>query len=212
MLSEIDLIVWDFDGVINHQWNAGGFVWHAHLQRDLGITPEAFNAYTFASGRFDEVMRGKRDVLDVLADVLQGIEHNTYPQELLDYWFERDFNVDAEMLALMDEVQARGHTSVIGTNNEPRRAKRIWEDHGLPERAARFFTSGHVGHAKPDREFYDHIATEMQVANPARILLIDDTPHCIAGAQEAGWQAHQYGDSSKYQLGNVADLRAVLGL
>lgn len=50
------------------------------------------------------------------------------------------------------------------------------------------FESSSIGHRKPEREIFDHVARTLRL-NPAAILFFDDLPQNVEGARKAGLQA-----------------------
>lgn len=56
----------------------------------------------------------------------------------------------------------------------------------------RNYVSFELGTVKPDREIFEHIATDLGcAAEPARILFLDDSQPNVDGARAAGWTAER---------------------
>ncbi|MEE2829991.1 MAG: HAD-IA family hydrolase, partial [Myxococcota bacterium] len=72
----------------------------------------------------------------------------------------------------------------------------------LEERVDRCFVSYQMGLAKPDREAFAYVASELGCA-PGEILFLDDNRLNVAAAKEAGLQAAQAfgGDAVRQVLG-----------
>lgn len=197
-----ELIVWDFDGVLNRNIVDGRFVWADGLAGDLGIDPEAFGGFLFRSGLMKSVVRGEVDLKDVLADWLAENGYGVTAETLLGYWFENDALPDPKMVALLQQLPCR---HVIGTNNERYRAVYIEDEMGFGKRVERVFASGRMGVAKPDQVFFEEIVAWSGVA-PGDILLIDDHRPNIDAARALGWQGFHF-------TGGRRDaLRAFLGV
>lgn len=194
-----DLVVWDFDGVLNRNIREGRFVWQDRLQADFGFDPDAFNRFVFASDPVREVVRGRRDLLDVVAEWLRTKGAATEAAEFLDYWFEQDALPDPEIGALLDACAGR---KVIGTNNETRRAGYIEREMGFGARVERVFASGRMGVAKPDAEFFGAIE-EWSGAAPGRMLLIDDSAANVAAAHRRGWNSFHFTDETRHRLAGI---------
>ncbi|GGA97877.1 HAD family hydrolase [Allosediminivita pacifica] len=196
------LIVWDFDGVLNANVVEGRFVWADGLQDDLGVDPAEFSRDLFASGLMGEIIRGRVDLLAHVSDWLAGQGHEVSGEAFLTYWFEKDARPDAEVLGWLQAHPAR---HVIGTNNESRRSAYIEGPMGYSTRVERVFSSGRMGVAKPDAEFFAQI--EDWAGVPSReILLVDDAEANVAAARDRGWQAFHF------VLGTRDALPGVLGL
>lgn len=211
MIGRLDAVVFDFDGVINRNYDEGGFRWSRDVQRDFGICPKTLSQRLFGEA-FKAVIVGEVDLADAVAPILADLGCTASAVDFLAYWFDRDIALCAPTLALMARVRAAGVPCVIGTNNERRRAAYIWETAGMSAHADAIYASGVLGKAKPAAAFFAHIADDLGAADPARLLLIDDMPKNVSGARAVGWQAMLYGDHSALRLGVPADLEAALDL
>lgn len=193
-MSNFDLIVWDFDGVLNRNVVKGRFVWADNLQADLGIDQAALSAFVFGSGRMRGIVRGEEDLRDVVAEFLDG--HEVSPDDLLAYWFQKDALPDQDVIGWLKAHPAR---HVIGTNNEARRAAYIENEMGFSDLVERVFASGRLGIGKPDAAFFRHIEAWAGVI-PDRILLVDDHAPNIEAVQALGWQGFHFTDETREAL------------
>ena len=203
---DVDLVVFDFDGVLNRSYDAGGFLWARNLERDLGFTSTALDAVLFLND-FKSIVVGARDLAAVLDEALPTINARCTTAEFMDYWFRSDLIPCHELLGFIDRLRAAGIRCVLGTNNERHRAGYIW-DTLLKTRMDALYSSGLMGVAKPDTCFFQRIQDEAGCA-PGRILLIDDFAENVAAARTLGWQAVQYGNFAKGLLGQPGDLYAL---
>ncbi|MEL6678974.1 MAG: HAD family hydrolase [Pseudomonadota bacterium] len=200
-MNPVRLVAWDFDGVLNRNIRDGKFLWAESFEADLGLPYRDLQAYMFGSGRFAEVLVGKRDILDLVAAWLARHGDPMTAEALLDYWYAHDVFPDSEIGALLDRVTCR---SVIATNNEARRARYIAEDMGYGTRVARIFAAGPMGVAKPDAGFFAQIQNWARCA-PAEILLVDDLLRNVEAARRCGWRAFYLTDGSRGDLPRVLD-------
>lgn len=210
LLFQLEAVVFDFDGVLNRNYDRDGFVWSRNLAQDFGIDAREF-AKTIFDEKFRGVLSGEVDLCDIVAKVLPSLGCNCPAPEFLTYWFERDLALCDEMLQLVADIKSMGASCFVGTNNERHRATFIW-DRVLTGRVDGIFASGPMGVAKPDPGFFNHIQSELKITDPSRLLLIDDMGENVTAAKRAGWRTIQYGDFSQHILGNPAELRAALGL
>lgn len=194
-----DLVVWDFDGVLNRNIRAGQFAWQDRLRADFGLDPEAFNRFVFHSGRIRPVVRGEGDLLAVVAEWLASQGAQVEAEDFLRYWFQQDALPDPEVVAWCMDAPGR---RVIGTNNEARRARFIEGPMGFAARVERVFASGRMGVAKPDAAFFAAIEDWSGVA-PGRILLVDDLAGNVAGAHRRGWHAFHFNDETRHRLPGI---------
>lgn len=196
------LVAWDFDGVLNRSFEGGYFLWQQTFEADMGISAERFTEYMFAAGRFDDILTGRRDLLDVLGAFCRTVDAKTPARDVLAYWLAKDALLDAQV---MDWLTACPHPGVIATNNEAHRAEFIWNTLGLSAHLKAIFASGPLGVKKPDAGFF--AAIEDWSGLPAdQILLIDDAAKNIAAAAARGWQVFHFTEHSR------ADLPRVLGI
>lgn len=196
------LVAWDFDGVLNRNTIGGTLAWHRDFKADLGADLEGFKVYLFRSGRFDAVLRGARDLRELIAAWIEEEAADLTPEKVLDYWFTKDDLPDDEMLALAETLPCR---QIIATNNEPRRAAHIRETAGWGARVDRVFASGEMGVAKPDPAFFARIEDWAGLA-PEEILLVDDVAENTRAAEARGWRVFHFTDDSR------DGLREILGL
>ncbi|MEX0287068.1 MAG: HAD family hydrolase [Paracoccaceae bacterium] len=192
----MQLIVWDFDGVLNANIRDGRFVWADRLQDDLGVDPGAFSDFVFRSGRIRDVVRGRLDLRDVVAGWLSDQGHDITADAFLDYWFANDAIPDEQVTGWMMKAAGR---RVIGTNNEARRAAYIEGPMGYGARVERVFASGRMGVAKPDAGFFEAIE-QWSGAAPRDILLIDDSLPNIEACIERGWQGFHFSVATRNAL------------
>lgn len=194
-----DLVVWDFDGVLNRNLPQETYVWASSIAADRGLDPVSFEEVVFGSGKFGEVMRGRADLLEVVAEWLSGQGSEEEPDAFLAHWFEHEATPDEEAGRWLDQCRQR---KVIGTNNEIRRARYIESVMGFGARVERLFASGHIGAIKPEAAFYEAVERWAAV-EPGRILLIDDNAKYIAGAHRRGWNAFHFTDETRQRLPGI---------
>lgn len=190
------LVAWDFDGVLNRNIVDGEFVWHRDFEADLGVNLHSFEAFHFRSGRFAEVLRGERDLRDLIAAWVATEGFDLTPDTVLDYWFAKDDLPDTELVALVETLSCR---QIIATNNEARRKAYIRDAAGWGARVEAIFAAGPMGVAKPDPEFFARIERWSGVA-PDEILLVDDCARNIGVAQARGWQVFHFTDATRAAL------------
>ncbi|MEO9821886.1 MAG: HAD-IA family hydrolase [Paracoccaceae bacterium] len=195
-MSDVELVVWDFDGVLNANVVKGRFVWADRMKEDLGLDPKVFSAYLFGSGLMKDVVRGRKNLSDVVDTWLASQADAPTPDRFLDYWFEQDARPDPEVIGWM---QAHTGRRVIGTNNEALRAHYIETSMGFAERVDHVFASGRLGVAKPDPGFWSAVERWAKL-RPDQILLVDDNAPNIAACQKRGWQGFHFTDDTRADL------------
>ena len=192
----VDVVVWDFDGVLNRKLPRETYVWAASVAAGRGYDPASFEDAVFASGRFAQIMRGQLDLLEVVREWLSAQNADEAPDAFLEYWFAHQATPDAEVGRWLDLCPLR---NVIGTNNDPRRAEYIENAMGFGARVERIFASGRIRAIKPEPGFYQAVEEALGV-KPGQILLIDDNAAYVAGAHRQGWNAFHFTESTRHRL------------
>lgn len=190
------LIAWDFDGVLNKGHQGGFDAWQAEFEADLGVSAAVFTDFIFSDGKFNAVLNGERDLLDLLTDYTKTHAVPHAPEAVLDYWLAKDAIVDTQVLGWLTACPIQG---VIATNNEHRRAAHMWETMGFKAHMAMIFASGPLGVKKPDGRFFAAIEEWSGLA-PADILLIDDAEKNIHAARARGWQTFHFTAETRHNL------------
>ncbi|AEV37270.1 HAD-superfamily hydrolase, subfamily IA, variant 3 [Pseudovibrio sp. FO-BEG1] len=198
MLQDIDVIAWDFDGVLNRNVVNDRFIWMQQFEEDMGISWNTFAKEMFTED-FDEVLVGRLDLRDLLGRWAEKAAYTGDLDAFLLYWFEKDAHPDFDLLALMRKLSKTHVRQVIATNNGARRTRYIEEQMGYRDRVETVFSSGRMGVAKPSAEFFMHIMGELDV--PAhRMLLIDDREENIMSALDMGWRALHFTPNTREQI------------
>lgn len=192
----IDLVVWDFDGVLNAESKRDPFGWVARLDRDLGLSPRAFRALLDQPGIGRRVLKGEIHLRDVLADWLTTQKTEVTAEALLAHWLASEDRRDPQVTDWLIRSPQR---AVIGTNNPVPRAEYIMQTVGLDAHVERIFASGAMGAAKPDAGFFAQIEHWAALV-PSNILLIDDNRDNIAAAAKRGWQVFYFAEHTRDQL------------
>lgn len=189
-LDAVQVIAWDFDGVLNRNIENGVFAWSRNFEQDLGLSLQSFTSYLFA-GRFQKAMVGQACLVEMVSEWAEANAAAGRAPEILDYWFQKDALPDHRTLSLFEPLKKRGLRHVMATNNEIHRTAFIEARMGFGDRMERIFAAGRMGIAKPDTDYFAHIEAELDVA-PAGLLLVDDLEENVAAARNRGWQAFHF--------------------
>ena len=189
-------ILFDVDGVLVHGYHAKPELqkcWDENMEQDLGICRAAFKTEFIAGVFVDEVLVGKRDLKDALAEVLPRIGYQGDVQRVIDYWLQHDSNVNHELFPYIKTLKSSGNAALyIATNQEKNRAQYLMNDLSFGQYFSDIYYSGRVGYLKPDPAYYAFIENDLGLASQDRIIFFDDTQAVVDGALEAGWEAHQF--------------------
>ncbi|MCA0921867.1 HAD-IA family hydrolase [Pseudooceanicola nanhaiensis] len=188
----------DVDGVLIHPRQGGS--WAGTIAQDLRIDPEALQRVFFRP-HWPAILSGQEALDEVLARCLPSLRRDLTVADFLDYWFSRDAQVDAAVLAACDSLRAEGWRVFLATNQEPLRARYLMEELRLAPHVDGMLFSAGLGVAKPQAAFFARAQAAAEVPREA-IRFVDDTPANVRAAMAAGW------DARLWQPG--ADLREML--
>jgi putative hydrolase of the HAD superfamily len=192
-------VFFDVDGVLIDGWHADVArrkPWDATLEADLGIEREAFQKRFFATEHGDsasimlECVTGRRDLREALSEVLPELGFRGSADDFMRYWFEKDSNVNTNVLRLVADLRQRGGAQTfIATGQEHHRARYLWETLGFSQYFDAIFYSAEIGHPKKDKRFFNAINRALGIETEQRPLFFDDQPEIVALANSIGWDA-----------------------
>jgi len=192
-------IFFDVDGVLIDGWHSKAArrkPWDAAIEHDLGVDREAFRKCFFESpsGTFASPMhacvRGERDLKEALADVLPGVGYRGSVEAFVRYWFEKDSNVNHEVLDAVKRLGRRSNAELyLATGQEHYRAAYLWNDLGFNEHFKDIFYSAKLGHLKGSGAFFAEINRVLRIAPGELPLFFDDQEDVVAVARASGWDA-----------------------
>lgn len=183
-------LFFDVDGVLINGFNAHPDYqnrWDTHLKQDLGIDPETFGAAFFGPS-FLEIITGKRDVLEALAETLSQLGSTVSARQLLDYWLTKDSVINHPVLELVKKLNLSDkYRLFIATNQEENRKNHLWNVMGFNRYFEDIFHSAKIGITKEEPAYFEMVAT-LTGQQPINLLMIDDRTSVLAAAKQAGWQ------------------------
>jgi putative hydrolase of the HAD superfamily len=173
----------DVDGVVIRPRPGG---WAAEIETDLGVS-RALLSERFFEPHWRDVALGRADLMERLAPVLAAHAPQVTPEALVVYWFEKDAELDHELLADLARLRAEGWALHLATVQEHLRAAHLWTTLGLSARFDAIHYSAAYGCGKPEAAFFHAVAARTGFA-PADMLLLDDKLDNVEGARAAGWR------------------------
>jgi putative hydrolase of the HAD superfamily len=185
-------VLFDVDGVLVHGYHSRPERqrrWDLFLAADLGIDPEVFLEQFIKPVFVPEVLTGRQSLINALEGVLPKLGYNGSPMNLIAYWMGRDTQLNHPLLEVIKKLRGTGAARVyIATNQEDVRAYHLWSNLGLQHLFDDIFYAARLGAAKPDRKFFEAVATRLgPQAEPP--LMFDDYPPVIEAANAFGWEA-----------------------
>jgi putative hydrolase of the HAD superfamily len=181
----IQALMVDVDGVVLAHPDPMG--WSVDLERDLGVSVEALQAWFFEP-HFEEILLGRARLHERLAPVLARIAPHLTPQTLASYWFEHDYHPNESLLDEIAQLRSRGLPANLATVQEHERARYLWETRRLKDRFDAIHYAADLGVAKPDPAFFTAIEARTGFA-PETLAFIDDKAANVEAARDRGWRA-----------------------
>ncbi len=118
-LDKIKIVIFDLDGVVVYpSWGFANY-----LDREHKITRE--HTREFFAGPFNDCIRGKVDVKDLLPPYLASWKWPGTVDDFVDFWLKTEDSPDIRLLDLIRELRESGMKCGLGTNQEKHRAQFI---------------------------------------------------------------------------------------
>jgi putative hydrolase of the HAD superfamily len=200
------IIFFDVDGVLIEGWHANPSLrkpWNATIEKDLGIDRGGFERRFFGIDGFRhlspmaECASGRRDLKEALREVLPSVGYSGHVDHFITYWFERDSNVNADVLGLVQELhKSKGIQLYIATGQEHYRARYLWDELRFRDYFDGIFYSASIGFLKKERRFFQCINETLNILADDKPMFFDDQPEIISLANEAGWDGKEFSSAA----------------
>lgn len=176
----IRAVLFDLDGVVRH------FDHDPHVERRHGLPDGAIAAAAFASPLIEEVTTGRI----TRAEWITTVGETVGSTEAAAAFGATPFHVDSEVIALTQELRARGIRTAILTNGTDTIPDEIAQS-GIGVHFDAIFNSAEIGYAKPDPRAFQHALDALNLA-PHEVFFTDDSPGKLAGAASLGMPTHHF--------------------
>jgi|SRR3989344_4491776 len=176
----LKLIIFDADGVLVHNKRKFSIT----LAEKHGIPLET--TLPFFTGQFQECLIGNLDLKEIIPPYLEKWGWDKGVDVLLDYWFSLESKTDQKLIEYIQELRQKGITCFLATNNEKHRFQYMMDKMGLQKVFDKTYASAHLGHKKPNKEFFEKIYRELDNIRKDEILFVDDSSENIEGAKDFG--------------------------
>lgn len=181
----IEVLLFDLGGVVvDIDFGRCFDRWALHA----GCDPEALAARFSFDAAYEAHERGELPIDDYLASLRRTLDLDLTDDQLLSGWNDIYLGVSDGIGPLLAAASEAFPLHAFTNSNPTHQA--IW--------APRFaevlqvfrstFVSSEIGHRKPDRAAFEHVASAIGVT-PGRILFFDDSPENVVGARTAGMHA-----------------------
>jgi putative hydrolase of the HAD superfamily len=189
----IKTIIFDTDGVVVLR----DMNFSERYAKDFGVPIEKLTPFYF--NEFQLCIVGKADLKTAIVKYLPAWGWTRSVDELLDYWFKSESNLDRQMLDSIADLRSKGIKCYQDTNNEKHRADYLWDTLGLKNSFDAMFASGYLGCKKPQQEFWAAIWEKIGRPDKSEVLVFDDDQESVDSANAFGFHAEFYTDFPAYQ-------------
>lgn len=179
------IVCFDIDGMLIHAKRFSD-----RLVERQGISMDA--VLPFFKGEFKQCMLGKADLKVALTPYLTAWKWTGTVEELMDYWFSGERNVDQPMVELARQLRAAGVVCCLTTNQEQYRLTYLMHDADLAKDFDGVAASFKFGATKKEPEFWRQAQATFGETTKSNIHVWDDDPENVAAARAYGLDAHQF--------------------
>jgi putative hydrolase of the HAD superfamily len=189
----LNTVIFDTDGMVVHR----EMRFSQRFSEEFKIPLEKINP--FFENEFKPCLVGKADLKKELAKYLPVWNWNKSVDELLQYWFESEKEVDKKMLASAQSLRASGIKCFLSTNNEKYRTDYLLSNLGLKNSFDGIFSSSEIGFMKQDKEFW--LAVHNKLGNPDKksVLCWDNEERKLEAAEDFGFLTELYTGFNEYE-------------
>lgn len=153
----------------------------------------------FFEGEFKQCLIGQADLKVVLKPYLAKWNWDKPIEELLEYWFSSEHNIDKQVTNFVQKLRNQGIACYLGTNQEKYRIEYMKKKMGFSEIFDGIFSSADIGYKKPHPEFFEYIFEKLSPIKKKEVWFWDDTQENVEGAKEFGFTADLYTDFTTFK-------------
>jgi len=150
---------------------------------------------SFFNEKFSEALIGKRDLKQLLEEGRELWHWEGSVEGLLEEWFETENHVNTDLIALIQQLRAKGIKCYLAMNQEKYRTKYIKEKM-FPTEFDKIFSSAEIGFKKPDTRYYEYIINELRndhlISGPNDLAYLDDSVSNVESAKSLGIASFLY--------------------
>lgn len=187
-------IIFDADGVLI---NAEMF--SVAYQKKFGVSNDEM--LPFFKGVFQECLVGKADLKVEVEPFLAKWKWPGSVDELLQFWFQAEHQIDERMVAWIKESRVRGVKCYLATNQEKYRTEYMKQEMAFAEIFDHIFSSAELDCKKPQAEFFQIILKWLEDNDKIKINEIfytDDSQEAINAAKTLGIGSFLYKDFESF--------------
>lgn len=190
-MTKFEAVLCDFGGVLTDDYSEATY--HLEISGKFGVAVDELMPFLKAGKFLSNLLVGTVSEEEVVRRVREE-----FPEAIAidPRAINSDFFIPSQ--TALDAVrrlkERTGVKVAVGSNIFPS-SREILRKEGLEDVFDKLYYSCELGLRKPDLDFYEYIATDLQV-EPNKILFLDDVLANVTGAQDAGYNAMQVTGSS----------------
>jgi len=183
----VKVMLFDADGVIIHRKER----FTDKLARENNIDKEDIMPF-FKNILSAKCQIGKGDLRDELVPWLKKWKWTGTADELMDYWFKGEANVDDDVIRYIKNARQNGVRYYLVTNNEIYRTNYLRKNLDFENIFDGVFTSAEIGVKKPSFEYYEYvwkdISKDVEMVKKD-VLYYDDENENVGSAIRFGFES-----------------------
>ncbi len=177
-----DAIIFDFDGVFRHFDPKR----QKQLENKYQLAPDSLYSAAFRQQDYLEVAKGVLTKAEWIAKTGEILGHRPAAKEFL----EDHGRLDDTMVDLLEDIKLTGTTVALLTNSTCTIHDEL-KMFGLIDSFDYLFTTNTIGMAKPNKDIFEHVCKEIDVA-PTNAFFTDDLAENVNGARSVGLNAELF--------------------
>jgi len=183
---KITEVLFDADGVVIK--NRGRFFSEKYAE-EYGVPLDQVAA--FFKQEYGKCARGQADLKEVLPQYLNRWGWEGTINTFLNYWFESERDLEARILACVDDLRSRGIRCSIVSDQEKYRAEYLMTETDLGKHFDRAFFSMDLGFKKSEVEFFSKVLGQLKTESEL-VMYWDDDSKNIDVAKQIGIDGRTY--------------------
>jgi putative hydrolase of the HAD superfamily len=162
----------------------------SRFSREYNVPMEELNQ--FFDNEFKSCILGKADLTEVIKPYLKKWNYAGSIDDLLKYWFEKGYSLNAEIIDAINNLKTAGKICILATNQEKYRLSYMRKGMGLENIFDFIFCSSEIGLKKSQEGFFEKIMEKIPEIKKEEVLFFDDREENIVAAQKFGFNAKLY--------------------
>ncbi len=195
-IMSIKAVIFDADGMTIKRSE----YFSARLARVYNIPADKI--LPFFKGEFQDCLVGKADLKEKIAPYLSDWNWKGTVEDLLDYWFRSEADIDQQMIEEIIALRKKGIRCYLATNQEKYRLAYLRNNLGFEQIFNGIYSSSEMGCKKPEKDFYEFIFSNLNKQaeiKPEEIMFWDNEEENIAPVKSLGWQGYVYKSFEEFQ-------------